>query len=341
MKVLVLGAGGFIGSNLVDHLLREGIHDVVGVDMSSNKLAGISGPRFQFIELDVTKSGDAIGALVAGSDVVVDLVAYANPSLYISAPLDVIRLNFVVNLETIEHCVRHGKRLIQYSTSEVYGKPSGPTYREDESDLVVGPISKQRWVYSASKQLLERVIHAYGLSGDLEYTVVRPFNFIGPRFDYLVPAGTMGGPRAFSHFMSALLTGGPIHLVDGGEQRRSFTYIDDANEAFSVLLDNPKAINEAFNIGNPANDISIRESVALMMRLYEEFTGITPQNEIVDISGEAFYGAGYEDSNRVVPDVSKLEALGWRPRYNLEQTFGATMASYLEHDGVVGSDAVA
>lgn len=341
MKVLVLGAGGFIGSNLVDHLLREGIHDVVGVDMSSNKLAGISGPRFQFIELDVTKSGDAIGALVAGSDVVVDLVAYANPSLYISAPLDVIRLNFVVNLETIEHCVRHGKRLIQYSTSEVYGKPSGPTYREDESDLVVGPISKQRWVYSASKQLLERVIHAYGLSGDLEYTVVRPFNFIGPRFDYLVPAGTMGGPRAFSHFMSALLTGGPIHLVDGGEQRRSFTYIDDANEAFSVLLDNPKAINEAFNIGNPANDISIRESVALMMRLYEEFTGITPQNEIVDISGEAFYGAGYEDSNRVVPDISKLEALGWRPRYNLEQTFGATMASYLEHDGVVGSDAVA
>ncbi len=341
MKVLVLGAGGFIGSNLVDHLLREGIHDVVGVDMSSNKLAGISGPRFQFIELDVTKSGDAIGALVAGSDVVVDLVAYANPSLYISAPLDVIRLNFVVNLETIEHCVRHGKRLIQYSTSEVYGKPSGPTYREDESDLVVGPISKQRWVYSASKQLLERVIHAYGLSGDLEYTVVRPFNFIGPRFDYLVPAGTMGGPRAFSHFMSALLTGGPIHLVDGGEQRRSFTYIDDANEAFSVLLDNPKAINEAFNIGNPANDISIRESVALMMRLYEEFTGITPQNEIVDISGEAFYGEGYEDSNRVVPDVSKLEALGWRPRYNLEQTFGATMASYLEHDGVVGSDAVA
>lgn len=341
MKVLVLGAGGFIGSNLVDHLLREGIHDVVGVDMSSNKLAGISGPRFQFIELDVTKSGDAIGALVAGSDVVVDLVAYANPSLYISAPLDVIRLNFVVNLETIEHCVRHGKRLIQYSTSEVYGKPSGPTYREDESDLVVGPISKQRWVYSASKQLLERVIHAYGLSGDLEYTVVRPFNFIGPRFDYLVPAGTMGGPRAFSHFMSALLTGGPIHLVDGGEQRRSFTYIDDANEAFSVLLDNPKAINEAFNIGNPANDISIRESVALMMRLYEEFTGITPQNEIVDISGEAFYGEGYEDSNRVVPDISKLEALGWRPRYNLEQTFGATMASYLEHDGVVGSDAVA
>lgn len=337
MEILVLGAAGFIGSNLVEHLIREGVHEVVGVDISSEKLAGISGPGFQFIELDVTKNGDAIGELVGDADVVVDLVAYANPSLYISTPLDVIRLNFVVNLETIEHCVQHGKRLFQYSTSEVYGKPSGPTYREDESDLIVGPISKHRWVYSASKQLLERVIHAYGLSGDLEYTVVRPFNFIGPRFDYLVPAGAMGGPRAFSHFMSALLTGGPIRLVDGGEQRRSFTHIDDANDAFSVLLDSPGAINEAFNIGNPANDVSIREAVALMMRLYEEFTGITPRNEIVDISGEAFYGEGYEDSNRVVPDISKLETLGWRPRYNLEQTFGATMASYLEGGDSVDS----
>lgn len=341
MRLLVLGAGGFIGSNLVDHLIREGVHEVVGVDISSDKLTGISGPEFRFIELDVTKNGDAIGALIADADVVVDLVAYANPSRYVSAPLDVIRLNFVVNLETIEHCVRFGKRLIQYSTSEVYGKPSGPSYREDESDLIVGPISKQRWVYSASKQLLERVIHAYGLSGDLEYTVLRPFNFIGPRFDYLVPAGAIGGPRAFSHFMSALLTGGPIRLVDGGEQRRSFTYIADANDAFSVLLDTPQAINKAFNVGNPANDVSIRDAVALMMRLYEGFTGITPQNEIVEISGEGFYGKGYEDSNRVVPDVSKLQALGWRPRYDLEQTFGATMASYLEDGDAIDSDAVA
>lgn len=329
MKLLLLGAGGFIGSNLVEHLVAEGVHDVVGVDVSAEKLGGIAGPNFRFVEADVTANGEVVEDLVVESDVVVDLVAYANPSLYIESPLDVIRLNFLVNLETVDLCVRHGKRLFQYSTSEVYGKPSGPAYVEDESDLVVGPISKQRWVYSASKQLLERVIHAHGLRGDLEYTVVRPFNFVGPRFDYLVPAGTYGGPRAFSHFMSALLTGGPIHLVDGGEQRRCFTHIADANSAFSVLLESPLARNEVFNIGNPANDVSVREAVAIVLDLFEELTGKRPANEIVEITGEAFYGPGYEDTTRVVPDVSKLEALGWRPQHDVRATFRDAMVTYL------------
>jgi nucleoside-diphosphate-sugar epimerase len=336
MKLLILGAGGFIGSNLVEHLVAEGVHDVTGVDIDSEKLAGIDGPNFTFVPLDIVTDSASVEDLIADTDVVVDLVAYANPSLYISAPLDVIRLNFMVNVDTVEHCVKHRKRLFQYSTSEIYGKPSGPTYKEDESDLVVGPVSKQRWVYSVSKQLLERVIQAHGLRGDLEYTVVRPFNFVGPRFDYMVPPGTMGGPRALAHFMSALLSGGPIFLVDGGWQRRSFTYIDDANRAFSTLLMDPRARNQAYNIGNPANDTTIRDVVALMMELYEELTGIHPTNEIIEVTGEEFYGVGYEDSHRVVPDVSKLEALGWSPEYDLRETFRASMESYLDSGTLVG-----
>ena len=328
MKLLILGAAGFIGSNLVQYLVDQGEHEVVGVDRDDRKLAGIEGPNFDFVRADVTTSDALIEDLVAKSDVVIDLVAYANPSIYIESPLDVIKLNFLENLKTVEHCVRYNKRLFQYSTSEVYGKPSGPSYVEDTSDLVVGPVTKQRWVYAASKQLLERVIHGHGLAGDLQYTIVRPFNFVGPRFDYLVPAGTTGGPRAFSHFMSALLTGGPIYLVDGGEQRRSFTHIDDASEAVALLLESPAANNEIFNIGNPENDISIRDLVDLMIELYEELTGKRPDNEIVEISGEEFYGLGYEDTNRVVPDISKLEALGWRPKYDLRTTFRETMASY-------------
>jgi UDP-apiose/xylose synthase len=335
MKLLILGAGGFIGSNLVEHLIAEGVHDVTGVDVDHEKLDGITGPNFTFMPLDIVSDAASVEELIAETDVVVDLVAYANPSLYISAPLDVIRLNFMVNVDTVEHCVKHGKRLFQYSTSEIYGKPSGPTYKEDESDLVVGPVAKQRWVYSVSKQLLERVIQAHGLRGDLDYTVVRPFNFIGPRFDYLVPAGTMGGPRALSHFMSALLTGGPIFLVDGGHQRRSFTHIDDANRAFSTLLDHPGARNEVFNIGNPANDTSIKEVVTLMMELYEELTGVHPTNEIVEVAGEEFYGVGYEDSHRVVPDIGKLEALGWSPEYDLRTTFRTTMESYLDSGALI------
>lgn len=330
MRVLVLGAGGFIGSNLIQHLVAEGIHDVVGVDINDEKLAGITGPNFRFINADVTQHGDLLESLITETDVVADLIAYANPSIYIESPLDVINLNFIENVKTVQLCVEHGKRLFQYSTSEIYGKPSGERYVEDESDLIVGPVSRSRWVYAASKQLLERVIHAHGLRGELEYTIVRPFNFIGPRFDYLVPAGTMGGPRAFSHFMSALLTGGPIYLVNGGKQRRSFTHIADANSAFSVLLEDPRARNQAFNVGNPANETTIHDLVVLMMRIYEELTGVHPTNEIIEIGGEEFYGAGYEDTDRVIPDISKLERLGWSPEYDLETTFRETMRSYLD-----------
>lgn len=322
MKLLLVGAGGFIGSNLVTHLIERGEHEVVGVDKTAAKLDGIEGANFRYIDMDVTVNSDALEDLVVQSDVVVDLIAYANPSIYVESPLDVIQLNFFENVAITDMCVRHGKRLIQYSTSEVYGKAGRDgTYLEDDSDLIMGPVTKQRWVYAAGKQFLERILHAHGLRGDLEYSIIRPFNFVGPRFDYLVEAGTLGGPRVFAHFMSALLTGGPIYLVDGGEQRRSFTHIDDASEAFSTILDDPRAANQIYNVGNPSTDMSIKELAALMARLYEDMTGVAPVNEYVEITGEEFYGAGYEDMNRVPPSIDKLRALGWEPTRDAETTF--------------------
>lgn len=331
MKIAMVGAAGFIGSNLAEYLIAEGTHDVVGVDVHSEKLDGIEGPNFEFIQADVTTSPELVEELVMGADVVVDLVAYANPSIYVEAPLEVIELNFFENLRIAKLCIKHGKRLFQYSTSEVYGKnPRGTTFDEEASDLILGPVGKQRWVYASAKQLLERTLHAYGLQGDLDYTIVRPFNFVGPRFDYLVPAGSMGGPRVFAHFMSALLTGGPMYLVDGGAQRRCFTHIDDANRAFTVLLESPAAHNEIFNIGNPDTDTSIAELATLMSNLYEELTGTKPGNEIIDIDGEEFYGAGYEDANRVPPNITKLQSLGWSPNYGLEKTFRDSMEYNLD-----------
>jgi UDP-apiose/xylose synthase len=322
MKIVIFGVGGFIGSNLAEYLIARDQHEIVGVDIDGHKLEGIGGTKFTFVHADVTKSPQLAGDLVQRADVVVDLMAYANPSIYVESPLEVIELNYFENLRIAELCVEHHTRLIQYSTSEVYGKkPRDAAFNEDSSDLILGPVSKQRWVYAAAKQLLERTLHGYGLGGDLDYTIVRPFNFVGPRFDYLVPAGSKGGPRVFAHFMSALLTGGPMYLVDGGSQHRSFTHIDDASDAFTVLLENPSAHNEIFNIGNPATDCTIRELALLMQRLYAGLTGTTPQNELREISGEEFYGRGYEDADRVPPDVSKLEGLGWKPRRNLETTF--------------------
>lgn len=322
MKLLIIGVGGFIGSNLVKYLTERGEHEIVGVDITDEKLRGIAGPNFTYIDADVTASPELADKLISECDVVVDLIAYANPSIYVESPLDVVRLNFFENIKIAEMCMKHGKRLFQYSTSEVYGK-SGHTgaYNEDTSDLIMGPSNKQRWIYASGKQYLERIIHAHGLRGDIEYTIVRPFNFVGPRFDYLVQAKTLGGPRVFAHFMSALITGGPMYLVDGGNQRRSFTHIDDASAAFTTLIENPAAINQIYNIGNPETDTSIRDLATYMMDLYQEITGAEPRNELIEISGEEFYGKGYEDMDRVPPDISKLQALGWEPVRNKHKTF--------------------
>jgi UDP-apiose/xylose synthase len=335
MQVVVLGAGGFIGSHMVQHLLHHEEHGIVSVDVSDDKLEGIAGPAFTFHRANTMGSPKLLEELVRAGDIVVDLVAYANPSIYVESPLEVYRLNFEANLEIVNYCIRHQKRLIQYSTAEIYGKPAeGITeYSEESTDFVYGPVTKQRWIYAAAKQLLERVIHAHGLRGDLEYTIIRPFNFVGARFDYLVDAGTMGGPRVFAHYMSALLQDGPMYLVDGGEQMRTFTHILDANEAFQTLIDHPdETRNEAYNIGNPANNISIRGLAELMREIYQEMTGRESGSELIEVSGEEFYGRGYEDTSRVPPDVSKLGALGWSPSRDLHATFSDAMAVYLRED---------
>lgn len=330
MRLLILGAGGFIGSNLVEYLARSdrASYEMVGVDLSDEKLSpeveGLTFLHKDFLD-------DEALAEIPKADVVVDLVAYANPSVYVESPLETFQLNFLQNLRIVELCAEHHKRLIQYSTCEVYGRPSGPTYKEDESELIVGPVSKQRWIYSCGKQLLERVIHAYGLEGQLDYGIIRPFNFIGPRFDYLVPAGNIGGPRVFAQFMSALLTGGPMYLVNGGEQRRSFTHIDDASAGFEAILLDPRSRNHIYNIGNPANDCSIKEMALLMQEVYAELTGEIVLTELIDIDGDKFYGPGYEDHTRVPADITKLSSLGWSPTWGLRDTLRSVMGWYLDH----------
>jgi nucleoside-diphosphate-sugar epimerase len=332
--LLILGAGGFVGSHLVEHLVERQEHQVFGIDQTDAKLSGILGRNFRFVAGDISQS-EILEDLLPKADVIVDLVAYANPSVYVSRPLDVFNLNFTVNMRVVDACIRHRKRLIQYSSAEVYGKASnGRVFDEEESDHVLGPVQKQRWIYAAAKSLLERVIHAHGLSGDLEYTILRPFNFIGPRLDYMVPAGTTAGPRVFAHFLSALIGGGPIYLVDGGKVHRSFTDIRDANAAFQCVLDRAEAAHgRIFNVGNPANNTTIRDLADLMKRLFQEITGRLARSDLIEISGSEFYGIGYEDGDRLPPKIDRLRALGWSPQYELMETFRNAMTYYLQGRG--------
>ncbi len=332
MKITILGAGGFIGSHLVEHLLARGEHEIVGLDISDEKLNGARESGMVFHLADVRSAADLVDDLIRQSDLVFDLVAYANPSLYVTSPVEVFDLNFMQNLRIAQSCIRHDTRLVQFSSAEVYGKAAeGESYNEETSDVVFGPVSKQRWIYATAKLLLDRVLYAHGVAGDLDYTIIRPFNFIGSRIDYLVPPGSMGGPRVFCHFLSALMGNGPLYLVDGGHVHRAFLHIADAMAAMQVILDHPERTrNQIYNVGNPDNNVTIRELAELMLGVYEELTGEQAHSRLTEVSGERFYGQGYEDSDRLPPDISKMGALGWRPQYDLWKTLRDAMEYYLD-----------
>lgn len=349
MRILSLGAGGFIGSHVTRRLLDRG-HTVIGVDIHTDKLAECLGhDRFTFQQHDIRESRYDLSGSVSEADLVIDLIAHANPGIYVKRPLDVFYLNFNENLRIAEECVRHNKRLIQFSSCEVYGKtaaaafpnaisdpedPALATFSEETTNFTLGPVGKHRWIYACAKQLLERVIHAYGLSGQLQYTIIRPFNFIGPKIDYL-PSSGGEVPRVFSYFMEALILGTRMVLVDGGAQRRCYTYIDDAVECIDRIIENPNGVcdGQIFNIGSPQNEISIRALAETMCSIYQkefELPGV-PLPKIVEVAGEDFYGSGYEDSDRRIPDITKARTLlKWEPSTGITELLCHTMRYYIE-----------
>jgi UDP-apiose/xylose synthase len=345
MRILNLGAGGFIGSHLTQRLLDEG-HTVTAVDLYSEKLTEyLEHPNLTFLGQDIRSKDWNLDEMIRDHDLIIDLIAYANPGLYIRMPLEVFRLNFTENLKIAEDCVRYDKRLIQFSTCEVYGRtvssiptanlqdPEDPihaTFSEDESELIMGPVSKHRWIYASAKQLLERVVHAYGLEHNFRYSIIRPFNFIGPKIDFLPSDDSAGIPRVFSYFIDACLTGSPMKLVNGGHQRRSYTYIEDAIECIYRIVQNPGGVcdREIFNIGSPFNETSIRGMAEMMRDIYKRkyFDPSIPLPEIVEVDGEEFYGKGYDDSDRRIPNITKARTLlNWEPKWTFADLLEATI----------------
>ena len=336
MRILILGANGFIGSHLTDAVLRDTDWEVCGLDLASDRLAPwMDHPRLSFVEGDITASREWIEHHVRATDVCLPLVAIATPATYIRDPLRVFELDFEENLRIIRLCAKYGTRVVFPSTSEVYGMCPDPEFDEAESPLVYGPVTKSRWIYACSKQLLDRVIVAMGRDRGLRYTLVRPFNWIGPRLDSVHEAKE-GSSRVVTQFLGHLLRGEPITLVDGGSQRRCFTWIDDGIDALVSILRNEGGRCDAgiFNIGNPANDRSIRELAETMIRILGEFPGMGPlagEARIVEETSERYYGKEYQDIARRVPSVAAARrAFGWKPTTGFEDALRRTMAPYVE-----------
>jgi nucleoside-diphosphate-sugar epimerase len=206
-------------------------------------------------------------------------------------------------------------------------------FDEETSNFVYGPIQKQRWIYSCSKQLLDRVIWAYGQSEGLRFTLFRPFNWFGPNLDN-VDSPKEGSSRVLTQFLHNILYGEPIKLVDGGVQRRSFTYIADGIDGLMRVIGNEdKANGGIFNFGNPASDLSIRELAEKLKNAVARYPGyeeIGRRAEIVEVSAADYYGPGYQDIATRVPSIRRAkEILGWEPKVDFDTALGLTLDFYL------------
>ncbi|HNY29909.1 MAG TPA: NAD-dependent epimerase/dehydratase family protein [Fibrobacteria bacterium] len=347
-RVVVLGSDGFIGSHLVEALLRAGRWQVVGWDRELSRTAGLVGqyPSFVFRRLDLRDDRDRLDADIAEADVVVNLAALCNPSLYTTRTVEVIESNFLDVEPIVRRCAQAGTRLVHLSTSEVFGRtvrswlpdaaldPASPleVFHEEDTPFLLGPLASSRWSYACAKQLSERLVEAYGRERGLAWTIVRPFNFIGPRMDYLPGWEGEGTPRVLACFLAALLSRQPLRLVDGGRSRRAFLHVSEAVDALVRILELPaRCDRKVFHLGNPANETDIRSLALAMRRIWADIRQDPSVLDIPlqDVTASEFYGEGYDDSDRRMPSIVQArQILQWEPRMGLEEALVATLSDY-------------
>ncbi|MBO7412643.1 MAG: NAD-dependent epimerase/dehydratase family protein [Fibrobacter sp.] len=333
VTVAIVGCGGFIGSHLLDAVLCRTKWRVFGVDVDFYRIQHrLNDERCEFINADL--ADPRIVERIAQFPVVVNLAAICTPSRYMAEAPAVIRSNYDHPAALACACAKSGAWLIHFSTSEVYGRTLEDSGQldEDKTGFVFGPVASSRWSYATAKLLAERFIA--GLAG-LCWTVVRPFNFVGPYMDFMPGVDGEGIPRVLANFSTALLRGESLKLVNGGKARRTFTSVFDAVDfMFALFASGDKGFSQAFNVGNPDNEVSIAELAERMRRIFARLKGVTveslPAPEVVD--GETFYGSGYDDSMRRLPSVEKAaKLLGFRAQVPLDVAVEESLTWFIGH----------
>jgi nucleoside-diphosphate-sugar epimerase len=334
-NILILGCNGFIGSHLAHRIIENTDWHIYALDIANHNLGDLlEHERFHFTQGDMTKSDAWLERHIELVDVVLPLAAIANPLIYVQNPIRVFELDFEANLDIVKRCLAHKKRIVFPSTSEVYGMATDAEFDEDSTHFILGPIHKERWIYSCSKQMLDRIIYAYGQHRGLEFSLFRPFNWIGPRLDNVFEKNA-NQSRVVSKFLSHIVRGENIELVDGGQQRRSFTYIDDGIDALMKIIENENgcASQQIFNIGNPYNDLSIAElaeSILALAHHYPKYQDAAAQVKITHVSAAQHYGAGYQDVAARVPAIHNAkQKLGWAPKIDMQLALTKTLDYYL------------
>jgi UDP-apiose/xylose synthase len=335
ITVAVVGCGGFIGCHLLDAILTCTKWRVFGVDLDFYRIQHrLNDERCEFMVADLADK--SVVERIAKYPIVVNLAAICVPSRYMAEAPEVIRSNYDHPAALADACAKSGSWLIHFSTSEIYGRTPADSglLVEDETELTFGPVTASRWSYATAKLLTERYIA--GLK-NLKWTVVRPFNFVGPYMDFMPGVDGSGIPRVLANFSSALVRGEPLKLVNGGVAKRSFTSVFDAVDFMFALFEaGDVAFSQAFNIGNPDNELTIAELANKMRKIFAEIKSVNvetiPEPEVV--SGVDYYGEGYEDSMRRLPSVEKAKRLlGFKAKTPIDVVLRESLTWFVNHYG--------
>jgi UDP-glucose 4-epimerase len=320
VRVLVTGGAGYIGSHLVDALIKRGDEVLVIDNLSTGKIENIrhvlGHPTFHFINDSILNEA-LLERFVPSMDLIFHLAAAVGVRNVLQDPLAAINTNVRGTEVVLGLAFKYWKRLVLASTSEIYGKASHVPFREDD-DRVLGSTAVARWSYSMSKAIDEHFAFAYAVKG-LPISILRYFNSYGPRLD------ERGYGSVVANLTRQALRGEPLTVHGDGKQTRCFTYIDDTVAGTLLASEVKEAIGEAFNIGSP-NETSILDLAKLIKRLTRSKSPIAFQ------AYEAYYGEGFEDPRRRVPSVDKAKRLlGFTPKVDLETGLKKTIAWCREH----------
>jgi len=304
MRVFITGGAGFIGSHLCDALVAEGKEVIILDNLSTgskHNIAHLEG-KIKVLTGDI-RDQKLVESLVENSDLVLHMAAALGVDNILENPIESISTNFYGSEVVLNAATKFDKRILIASTSEIYGKnPKQPLSETD--DRVVGSPQKLRWTYSDAKALEEATAYALFLAKNLKVTIVRLFNTVGPR-----QSGRYG--MVIPRFVNAAISNESVRIFGDGSQTRVFCHVSDTVRAILAISNNDKSIGEVFNIGGKG-EISILELAELIIKIGNSNSKIT----FTDYSDA--YGVGFEDMQRRIPDISKINNdIGWSPSLDL------------------------
>ena len=309
MKILITGGAGFIGSHLAERHLALGDEVYIIDDLSTGSIGNIQHlkihPQFSY-HIESVNNTHLMAELVDLSDVIYHLAAAVGVRLILDSPVRTIETNIRGTEIVLSLAVTKRKRVLIASSSEVYGKKVQVPFREDD-DLVLGATSKARWSYACSKAIDEFLAIAYWKEHRVPTVIARMFNTVGPR-----QTGRYG--MVIPNFVTQALSGSDIRVFGDGTQSRCFTHVTDAVDALVGIAAHPEANGEVYNVGGN-HEITI-------MQLAERIKEMTrSKSRIVLVPYSTAYEEGFEDMQRRVPDVGKLNRLiGYEPKISLEDS---------------------